>query len=95
MWKWPGTSRAIFLGRAIVVNIYLDDTLVRKYIYTMNGKDIVKRLKEEGWEAAGSRGSHVKMKKGKARTTVPVHASKDLPTGTVKAIEKQTGVKLT
>lgn len=40
------------------------------------------------------RGSHVKMKKGKKKTIVPIHGNKDLPLGTIRGIEKQTGEKI-
>lgn len=60
----------------------------------MDGKEVVRILKQAGWQEAGQRGSHVKMKKSGQRTTVPVHGKKDLPVGTIKAIERQTGVKL-
>lgn len=60
----------------------------------MNGKDVIKILKAYGWELARVRGSHYQMKKGCKRTTVPVHGNRDLKTGTLKAIERQTGETL-
>ena len=39
-------------------------------------------------------GSHYRMGKKSRRTTVPVHGKKDLGKGLIKAIERQTGVKL-
>lgn len=61
----------------------------------MNGKEIIKKLKKEGWQVLRIRGSHHMMGKGGARTTVPVHAGRDLKPGLVKKIQKDTGVKLT
>lgn len=61
----------------------------------MNGKQVVKILKAQGWEVLRVEGSHYRLGKGALRTTVPVHASRDLGKGLIKAIEKQTGVKLT
>ena len=40
------------------------------------------------------RGSHVKMLKGNLITEIPIHGNKDLGRGLIRAIEKQTGVKL-
>lgn len=39
-------------------------------------------------------GSHIKLKKEKKIVIVPTHGNRDLPKGTIKAIEKQTGEKL-
>lgn len=60
----------------------------------MNGKDIIKRLKAQGWEVLRQEGSHVRLGKGEARTTVPVHGTRDVKSGTLASIERQTGVKL-
>jgi predicted RNA binding protein YcfA (HicA-like mRNA interferase family) len=40
------------------------------------------------------RGSHHILGNGKCKVTVPVHGTADLKPGTRKAIEKQSGVKL-
>ena len=61
----------------------------------MNGKDVVALLKKNGWEHTTTRGSHYKMEKSGYRSVpVPVHGNKDLGLGLLKAIEKQTGIKL-
>jgi predicted RNA binding protein YcfA (HicA-like mRNA interferase family) len=62
----------------------------------MNGKQIIARLKAEGWTLARIEGSHYIMaKEGVLRgVPVPVHGTKDMGIGLLKAIEKQTGVKL-
>lgn len=64
------------------------------YSFLMRAREIIKKLKENGWNQESQKGSHVKMKKGSKMTIVPDHGGKDVPKGTVKAIEKQTGVKL-
>lgn len=61
----------------------------------MNGHEIIRRLKAEGWEVLRQEGSHVRMGKESARTTVPVHGARDVKPGTLAAIQRQTGVKLT
>ena len=60
----------------------------------MSGKDVIRTLQKKGWRVLRQKGSHVRLTDGQLYTTVPVHGNKDLPVGTLKAIEKQTGVKL-
>lgn len=60
----------------------------------MNGKQVIKILKGNGWEVLRVNGSHHRLGKNQNRTTVPVHGSRDLGPGLIRAIEKQTGVKL-
>ena len=64
--------------------------------FKINGKEVIAILKKHGWKHTSTRGSHYKMEKeGLRAVPVPVHGSKDLGLGLIKAIEKQTGVKLT
>lgn len=63
-------------------------------IMPISGKEIVRRLRKLGWEVVGQRGSHVKMRKGKRGTIVPVHGNKSLKRGLLHGIEKQTGEKI-
>jgi predicted RNA binding protein YcfA (HicA-like mRNA interferase family) len=60
----------------------------------ISGKEVVRRLEKLEWEVVGQRGSHVKMRKGMGRTTVPVHGNKTLKLRLLRAIEKQTGKKI-
>lgn len=62
----------------------------------MNGKQVISKLKSEGWQVDRVQGSHHLMtKEGHLRPVpVPVHGSKDLSKPLLKAIEKQTGVEL-
>jgi predicted RNA binding protein YcfA (HicA-like mRNA interferase family) len=41
----------------------------------VNGPDIIKQLKAEGWQVLRQEGSHVRLGKGTARTTVRCTAS--------------------
>ncbi len=60
----------------------------------MNGKDIISKLKAEGWQLDRINGSHhIMVKNGKA-VPVPVHGSRDVGSGLLSAIARQTGVKL-
>ena len=63
----------------------------------MNGREVINLLKDAGWHHSSTRGSHHKMEKEGCRSVpipIPVHGSKELGIGLLKAIEKQTGVKL-
>ena len=58
-------------------------------------KDIIKKLKKAGFEKVGQKGSHKKFKKkGRKPVMVPDHGGKDLGTGLIKELEKQSGIKL-
>ena len=60
----------------------------------MNAKDILRILKQNGFMQISQRGSHIKLTKDDKLTIVANHGKKDIPIGTVKQIEKDTGVKL-
>lgn len=60
----------------------------------MNGYEVIKILKQYGWEVLRVNGSHCRLGKDSLRTTVPVHGNRDLGKGLIASIEKQTGVKL-
>ncbi len=66
------------------------------YHLTVNGKQIIDRLKAAGWKLARIEGSHHIMEKsGMPRSVpVPVHGNKDLGPGLIAAIQRQSGVKL-
>ena len=56
-------------------------------------REVISRLESAGWRRVRQKGSHVRLTSpdGKRHVTVP-HPKKDLKTGTLKAIEQQTGV---
>jgi predicted RNA binding protein YcfA (HicA-like mRNA interferase family) len=59
----------------------------------MTGKALIKVLKDNGWSLDRIHGSHhIMVKEGKRSIPVPVHGSKDLPIGLVKAILAQTEI---
>ncbi|SDY00391.1 type II toxin-antitoxin system HicA family toxin [Nitrosomonas sp. Nm33] len=60
----------------------------------MNGNEIIKRLKSEGWRVKRIRGSHYMMEKDGCVVPVPAHSSTEIGKSLLSAIEKQTGVKL-
>ena len=60
----------------------------------MNGKEIISKLKADGWELVRINGSHHIMAKGSSAVPVPVHGTRDVGPGLLAAITRQTGVKL-
>ncbi len=56
----------------------------------MTGKQVLRKLRKLGGEVIRQKGSHVRVvcRCGKNTTTVPVHAGRDLPPGTLRAIER-------
>lgn len=60
----------------------------------MNYKKVLKKLAAAGWEIQPG-GRHVKVNKDGKRVPVPIHGKKDIKLGTLKSIEKLTGVNLT
>ncbi|MFZ0693016.1 MAG: type II toxin-antitoxin system HicA family toxin [Alphaproteobacteria bacterium] len=61
----------------------------------MNSRGIIKKIKAEGWVEVRQSGSYVQLKHPTrpGLVTVP-HPKRDLPLGTVKSIERQSGVRL-
>lgn len=60
-----------------------------------SSKEIIKILKDDGWEIIRIEGSHHHFRHSnrKGLVTVP-HPKKDLPTKTIKSIFKQAGILL-
>jgi len=56
---------------------------------------VILALEAAGWRKVAQKGSHVQLKHGATpgRVTVP-HPKRDLPPGTLRSIEKQSGLKL-
>lgn len=62
------------------------------YNEIMNSREVISRLKQDGWKLVNVRGSHHQYKHPIHTTKVTVpHPKKDLPTGTLKNIFKQAG----
>lgn len=61
----------------------------------MKSRDVIAALKADGWFEVARRGSHVQFKHAlkPGRVTVP-HPKRDFPLGTLRSIEKQSGLKL-
>jgi predicted RNA binding protein YcfA (HicA-like mRNA interferase family) len=58
----------------------------------MSSREVIARLKADGWELVHIRGSHHQYKHPTraGRVTVP-HPKKDLPKGTLRSIYRQAG----
>lgn len=58
-----------------------------------SSREVIQLLKEDGWYEVGCDGDHHQFKHPtkKGRTTV-THPKKDIPSGTLKSISKQSGV---
>jgi len=56
----------------------------------LTAKQIIKQLENSGCIEIGQTGSHLKLFERETRRTaiVPIHSSKIIPIGTLKAIEK-------
>jgi len=59
----------------------------------MNGNEVIRGLKSEGWQQIRVRGSHHLMEKDGKVIRIPVHGSKEIGKGLLAEIERQTGVK--
>jgi len=59
----------------------------------MTGNELVKLLKQNGWQVERISGSHHIMVKGSKTISVPVHGKKELGKGITQAILKQAGIK--
>jgi predicted RNA binding protein YcfA (HicA-like mRNA interferase family) len=61
----------------------------------MKSGDVISVLEAAGWTRAAQKGSHVQFKHPTkpGRVTVP-HPKRDLQIGTLKSIERQSGLKL-
>jgi predicted RNA binding protein YcfA (HicA-like mRNA interferase family) len=61
----------------------------------MNSREVIRRLKVDGWFEVAQSGSHKQFKHPikPGRVTV-VYPQKDVPVGTLRSIEKQSGLKL-
>jgi predicted RNA binding protein YcfA (HicA-like mRNA interferase family) len=61
----------------------------------MNSREIIRKLEQDGWFEVAQAGSHKQFKHSTkpGRVTVP-HPKREVPIGTLKSIEKQSGLKL-
>ena len=61
----------------------------------MRSRDVISKIAAEGWVEVRQSGSHKQFRHPRKPGTVTVpHPKSDMPTGTLKSIEKATGVVL-
>ncbi len=61
----------------------------------MRSRDVIRLLEADGWKEAARKGSHAQFKHPvkKGRVTVP-DPKRDVPVGTLRSIEKQSGIRI-
>lgn len=59
----------------------------------MNGKDLLKLAKKNGWDEIRIEGSHHIMRKDGKEVVIPVHGSKSVKKGLLNQILKDMGLK--
>jgi len=59
----------------------------------MTSREVIQRLEADGWFEVAQRGSHKQFRHSEksGRVTVP-HPGRDIPIGTLRSIERQSGV---
>jgi len=81
-----------FLIRVIRAIIYLERGAIVGKSYS--SREIIKILEEDGWYLVDIEGSHHQFKHpNKIGKTTVKHPTKDIPLGTLKSIERQSGLK--
>jgi predicted RNA binding protein YcfA (HicA-like mRNA interferase family) len=61
----------------------------------MKSRDIIKKIEAGGWRQVRKAGSHAQFRHSTLPGTVTVpHPESDMAIGTIKSIERQSGVKL-
>jgi predicted RNA binding protein YcfA (HicA-like mRNA interferase family) len=64
-------------------------------VKSLSSRDVIRLLERAGWQEVRTTGSHHHFRHATRPGTVTVpHPVKDMPPGTVKSIERQSGVKL-
>lgn len=61
----------------------------------MNSRDVIRKLKDDGWELKRITGSHHHfMHPTKPGIVTVPHPKRDIPMGTLRSIERQAGLKM-
>lgn len=64
----------------------------RKEVIKVTSKEVEKVLKRNGFKMVRQTGSHRIFLKDDKTVVVPCHGNKDVPIGTLKSIERQSGI---
>ena len=73
----------------------INTQIIFPLVVLMSSREIIRALLAAGWREVAQGGSHIQFKHPMrpGRVTVP-HPKKDIPLGTLRSIEKQSGLKL-
>lgn len=64
-------------------------------MFSMSSREVIQRIEADGWRLARVKGSHhVYRHPEKPGLVVVKHPAKDFPLGTLRSMEKQSGVAL-
>ncbi len=84
-------------GLNLLTNIIIFVTILstgRIQMKSYSSREIIKLLEEDGWYLVKTVGSHHQYKHPTKRGRVTIkHPDKDIPIGTLKSIERQSGLK--
>lgn len=83
------------IGKAGSNKRYIDIVYVMVYNYIMKVKEIIKKIKSEGWYIVRQKGSHRQYKNNniKGLVTIAGKLSDEIDKGTLNSILKQAGLK--
>jgi predicted RNA binding protein YcfA (HicA-like mRNA interferase family) len=61
----------------------------------MGSRTIIRKLEAAGWRLVGVKGNHHQFRHpGRPHRVTVAHPKKDIPIGTIKSIERQSGLKI-
>jgi predicted RNA binding protein YcfA (HicA-like mRNA interferase family) len=67
--------------------------LPKSSLPVVSGAELIKALQAAGFDVTSTRGSHHRLKHADGRaTTVPVHAGRDVPKGTLRSVLQDVGL---
>ena len=77
------------------MRVLIDECVQSVYRVLVSSREVIRRLKQDGWYEVAHVGSHKQFKHPvkPGRVTVP-HPVRDIPIGTLRSIEKQAGIRL-
>lgn len=80
-------------GLPTVIDVYILHTRVKPGMGgSWSSDDVLKALRNAGFERVGQKGSHVKLRRA-GRTVIVPHPRKGLPRGTLASIARQAGIR--